>query len=213
MRLANTRVALHVLGALDDHCRSFDGFERLAVGVVLARPLRVDDDPLGSSVAVPLQIIEKRHRAPSLTLHVGVAGLQFHYHGRAGEPARKRAIRPPHVAVAVEGQHTKTRPVARHGILDPPFGTWVELVNGVGVHGAAPHDFPLRVPGDSIRRGVAVRQIISSDFLACLGVIGQELPRAIQRHPQDVLVVDSHAPGGPCRAETRAQCPTPRSAY
>ena len=59
MRLANTRVALHVLGALDDHCRSFDGFERLAVGVVLARPLRVDDDPLGSSVAVPLQIIER----------------------------------------------------------------------------------------------------------------------------------------------------------
>ncbi len=59
MRLANTRVALHVLGALDGHCRSFDGFERLAVGVVLARPLRVDDDPLGSSVAVPLQIIER----------------------------------------------------------------------------------------------------------------------------------------------------------
>ena len=59
MRLANTRVALHVLGALDDHCRSFDGFERLAAAGVLSRSLRVDDDPLGSSVAVPLQIIER----------------------------------------------------------------------------------------------------------------------------------------------------------
>ena len=177
MRLANTRVALHVLGALDDHCRSFDGFERLAVGVVLARPLRVDDDPLGSSVAVPLQIIEERvavvgiynrshmytvrvsarlrcelperrhvclesgqarhkripaiirpdhpfqqlshlgqhaierHRAPSLTLHVGAAGLQFHHHGRAGEPARKRAIRPRHVP---SPSHTTLLPRCEH---------------------------------------------------------------------------------------------------